>query len=58
VSSEVEYLQLTSGKGLTWKKQLDKVTNKALHSLLDLQRHVQENLGTETKGDALDIHHV
>jgi hypothetical protein len=26
--SEVKYLGLTLGKGLTWKKQLDRVTNK------------------------------
>jgi hypothetical protein len=27
--SEVKYLGLTSDKGLTWKKQMDRVTNKA-----------------------------
>jgi hypothetical protein len=29
LSSEVKYLGLTLDKGLTWKKQLDKFTNKA-----------------------------
>jgi hypothetical protein len=29
LSSEVKYLGLTLGKGLKWKKQLDRVTNKA-----------------------------
>jgi hypothetical protein len=27
--SEVKYLGLMLGKGLTWKRQLDRVTNKA-----------------------------
>jgi hypothetical protein len=29
LSTEVQYLELTFDKRLTWKKQLDKVTNKA-----------------------------
>jgi hypothetical protein len=32
LSSEVKHLGLTSDKGLTWKKQLDKVINKAYES--------------------------
>jgi hypothetical protein len=32
-SSEVKYLGVTRGKGLTWKKQLDKVTDKAYKAL-------------------------
>jgi hypothetical protein len=37
LSSEVKYLGLTLDKGLTWKSQLDKVTNKAYWvGLLDL----------------------
>jgi hypothetical protein len=27
-----------------------------LQGLLDMYRHLRENLGTETKGDILDIH--
>jgi hypothetical protein len=29
LSSEVKYLGITLDKGLTWRKQLDKVTDKA-----------------------------
>jgi hypothetical protein len=48
----VKYLGVTLDKGLTWKNQLDKVIDKAL----DMQRHIWENLGTETKGGILDTH--
>jgi hypothetical protein len=50
LSTEVKYLGITLDMGLTWKKQLDKVINKAS------QRHIWENLGTETNGDILDMH--
>jgi hypothetical protein len=56
LSSEVKYLGLTLNKGLTWKKRLHKVINKAYKGLLDTQGHVQKNSGTETNGNMLDIH--
>jgi hypothetical protein len=36
LSSEVKYLGVTLDKGFTWKKQLDKVINKAYKGLLDM----------------------
>jgi hypothetical protein len=54
LTSEIKYLGLTLDKGLTWK-QLDNVINKEYRAL-DVQKHVWENMGIETKGGVLDIH--
>jgi hypothetical protein len=46
---------LTLHNGLTWKKQLDNVINKAYRALY-VQKHVWKNMGTDTKGGVPDIH--
>jgi hypothetical protein len=57
VFSDVKYLGITIDKGLTWKMQLDKVI-KAYKAFWTGRGtfDIWENLGTETKGDILDIH--
>jgi hypothetical protein len=51
LSSEVKYLGIIRDNGLTWKKQLIWPTRPSGE-----QRHIWENLGTETIGGILDIH--
>jgi hypothetical protein len=56
LSNKVKNLGLMLDKGLTWKKQLDMYPT-GTQGLLDVQRHIWHDLGTETKGDVLDEHH-
>jgi hypothetical protein len=48
LSSEVKYIGITLDKGLTWKKQLDKVINKAYRAFWTCRGTFGRNLGTET----------
>jgi hypothetical protein len=42
-----------------WKEILgDKSKKQGIQGILDMQKHSWVNLGTETEGDVLDIHHA
>jgi hypothetical protein len=53
LSSEVKYLGIRLDKELTWKKQLEKIIDRAYKAFWTC-RGTSGKLGTETKGDILD----
>jgi hypothetical protein len=49
LSSEVKYLGLTLDKGLTWKKSVDKVTNKAYKAFWTCRGTFRKTWGLKQK---------